>query len=106
MLSSTDRFVNELKKELSSENVLSEIEERYAYAQDASNSLNIYNIPDAVVFVRNTKDVVNVIKKAARLCLHAAFLSFTHPFTGEVMTFTVCPDFLYINSQDLKKIFI
>lgn len=47
----------------------------------------------------------NVIKKAARLCLHAAFLSFTHPFTGEVMTFTVCPDFLYINSQDLKKIF-
>ena len=66
MLSSTDRFVNELKKELSSENVLSEIEERYAYAQDASNSLNIYNIPDAVVFVRNTKDVVNVIKKAAK----------------------------------------
>ena len=64
MLSSTDKFVNELKKELSSENVLSEIEERYAYAQDASNSLNIYNIPDAVVFVKDTKDVVNVIKKA------------------------------------------
>ncbi len=64
MLSSTDRFVDELRKELSSENVLSELEERYAYAQDASNSLNIYNIPDAVVFVRDTKDVVNVINKA------------------------------------------
>jgi len=66
MLSSTDRFIKEIRNDLPSESVLSEVEERYAYAQDASNSLNIYNIPDAVVFVQNTQDVVNVIKKATK----------------------------------------
>ena len=64
MLSSTDKFIKELRKELEPQNVLSEVEERYAYAQDASNSLNIYNIPDAVVFVRCREDVISVVKKA------------------------------------------
>lgn len=34
------------------------------------------------------------IKKADRLCLHAAFLSFTHPFTHEHLEFESRPDFL------------
>ncbi|MBR6098829.1 FAD-binding protein [bacterium] len=66
MLNSTNRFIKELRKELTSENVLSELEERYAYAQDASNSINIAGIPDAVVFVRNTEDVISVVKKAKK----------------------------------------
>lgn len=66
MLSSTEKFIKELKKELTPDNVLSTIEERYAYAQDASNLPSISKIPDAVVFVNNTADVVNVIKKAKK----------------------------------------
>lgn len=66
MLNSTTKFIKELKKDLTPENVLSEVEERYAYAQDASNSNISPKIPDAVVFVRNTQDVVNVIKKAKK----------------------------------------
>ena len=66
MLNSTNKFIKELQKDLTPDNVLSAIEERYAYAQDASNSVNISQIPDAVVFVRNTQDVINVIKKAGK----------------------------------------
>ena len=66
MLNSTNKFIKELQKDLTPDNVLSAIEERYAYAQDASNSVDISQIPDAVVFVRNTQEVINVIKKAGK----------------------------------------
>lgn len=65
MLNSTTKLIKELEKELTPENVLSTVEERYAYAQDASNS-NAVKMPDAVVFVRDRQDVINVVKKAKK----------------------------------------
>lgn len=59
-------LIKELKKNLSPENVLSTVEECYAYAQDASNSRNIKNIPDAVVFVRTVEDVQRVVMNARK----------------------------------------
>ena len=66
MLNSTKNLIHELEKELTSENVLSTKEECYAYAQDASNTRIITNIPDAVVFVRDKNDVIEVVKKASK----------------------------------------
>ena len=65
MLNSKAKLIKELEKELTPENVLSTVEERYAYAQDASN-YNMVRMPDAVVFVRNKQDVINVVKKAKK----------------------------------------
>ena len=59
-------LIKELKKTLSPENVLTTIEECYAYAQDAANSRKIKNIPDAVVFVKTAEEVQRVIRNAAR----------------------------------------
>lgn len=59
-------LIKELKKTLSPENVLTTLEECYAYAQDAANSRRIKHIPDAVVFVKSTEDVQRVVKNAAR----------------------------------------
>ncbi len=59
-------LIKELKKTLSPENVLTTIEECYAYAQDAANSRKIKNIPDAVVFVKTVEEVQRVIRNAAR----------------------------------------
>jgi len=66
MSTSTENFIKEIKSELSSDNVLSTKEECYAYAQDASNSRVITNIPDAVVFVRSKEDVIEVVNKARK----------------------------------------
>lgn len=57
-------LISQLKKELSSSNVLSTLEERYAYAQDASNSPEYKSIPDAVVFVENIEQVQQVVRLA------------------------------------------
>jgi len=59
-------FIKELRKTLSPENVLTTLEECYAYAQDAANSKTVKNIPDAVVFVKSTEDVQRVVANAAR----------------------------------------
>ena len=59
-----NNLISELKKSLSSENVLTDIEERYAYAQDATNIRRIKNLPDAVVFVENKEQVQKVVKLA------------------------------------------
>ncbi len=59
-------LIKELKKNLSPENVLSTVEECYAYAQDAANSRRIKNIPDAVVFVRTVEDVQRVVMNARK----------------------------------------
>ena len=84
MLNSTNKFIKELQKDLTPDNVLSAIEERYAYAQDASNSVNISQIPDAVVFVRNTQDVINVIKKAGKYKIPVNFF----PLYGKELLLT------------------
>lgn len=56
------KLVSDLKKEFS--DVLSAPEERYAYAQDASNTRSIKNIPDAVVFVNSTEEIQKLVKIA------------------------------------------
>lgn len=59
-----NRLLSDLKKNLSSSNVLETLEERYVYAQDASNRKHMENLPDAVVFVENTEQVQKVVKLA------------------------------------------
>lgn len=58
------KLIKDLQKTLSAENVLSTTEERYAYAQDATNSRQIKNLPDAVVFVETVEQVKDVVKLA------------------------------------------
>lgn len=60
----TNKLISDLKKTLSSCNVLETLEERYAYAQDATNIKEIKNLPDVVVFVENIEQVQNVVKLA------------------------------------------
>lgn len=64
MLTKNKNLINDLKKQLSKENVLTTLEERYAYSQDASNLKDIKNIADAVVFVENIEQIQNVVKIA------------------------------------------
>lgn len=64
MLMKTNKLISDLKKTLSSCNVLDTLEERYAYAQDATNIKEIKNLPDVVVFVENIEQVQNVVKLA------------------------------------------
>ena len=64
MLMKTNKLISDLKKTLSSCNVLETLEERYAYAQDATNIKDIKNLPDVVVFVENIEQVQNVVKLA------------------------------------------
>ena len=59
-----NKLINDLKKSLTADNVLSTTEERYVYAQDATNSRKIKNLPDAVVFVETTEQVQEVVKLA------------------------------------------
>ena len=53
-----------LKSHLNNDNVLSKLEERYCYAEDASNLVNEKQIPDLVVFVETIDDVQKIVKYA------------------------------------------
>lgn len=57
-----NKLISDLKKELPC--VLHALEERYAYAQDATNIRKITNLPDAVVFVENIEEIQQVVKIA------------------------------------------
>ena len=59
-----NKLISDLKKNIPASNVLDTLEERYAYAQDASNLITIKNLPDAVVFVENAEQVQAVVKLA------------------------------------------
>lgn len=61
-----NKLIKDLQKDLNSENVLSTIEERYAYAQDATNAKKIEHLPDAVVFVENAEQVQKVVQTARK----------------------------------------
>lgn len=61
-----NRLIKDLKNALTPNNVLSELEERYAYAQDAANSRQINNLPDVVVFVENIEQVQEVVRLAKK----------------------------------------
>ena len=58
------KIIEKLKKIVSAENVLTDIEERYVYALDATNKQNVENLPDVVVFVETTEQVQEIMKLA------------------------------------------
>ena len=53
-----------LAQMLPSENVLKTEEERYVYAEDATNTRASQKLPDAVVFVENIEQVQQVVRYA------------------------------------------
>lgn len=59
-----NKLYSDLKKTLSSENVLTTLEERYAYSLDASNLKHINSLPDAVVFVENIEQIQKIVQLA------------------------------------------
>lgn len=54
----------DLKNILPPKNVLLELEERYAYSQDATNLREINSIADAVVFVETVEEIQSVVRIA------------------------------------------
>ena len=58
------KIIEKLKKIVAPQNVLTELEERYVYALDATNKQNIKNLPDVVVFVEKTEQVQEILKFA------------------------------------------
>ncbi len=58
------KAITELEKALSPQNVLHEIEERYAYSQDASDSPEIHSLPDVVVFAETIEQVQEIVRIA------------------------------------------
>ena len=56
--------VDDLKKIIKRENILSNLEERFCYAEDSANLKEQNALPDVVVFVETIEDVQKVIKYA------------------------------------------
>jgi len=63
MLTNSD-LIKQLKQIVSPQNVLTDLEERYVYALDATNKQNIENLPDVVVFVETAEQVQEILKIA------------------------------------------
>src|SRR5574344_100323 len=59
-----NKLIKDLQKELTPKNVLTTLEECYAYSKDALNSKEITGVPDVVVFVDTTAQVQEVVKLA------------------------------------------
>jgi len=59
-----NKIISELKIALPPQNILTALEERYAYSQDASNLPHIDAVPDAVVFAENVEQVQAVVRLA------------------------------------------
>lgn len=59
-----NKAITELEKALSPQNVLHEIEERYAYSQDASDSPNVHSLPDVVVFAETIEQIQEIVRIA------------------------------------------
>ena len=60
------RLIKDLKKILPREDLLTDLEERYAYSQDAANTPDIKQIADAVVFAKTIEEVQQIVKTAAK----------------------------------------
>lgn len=58
------KIIEELKQIVSSQNVLTDFEERYVYALDATNKSNIEQLPDVVVFVQTIEQVQKIMRLA------------------------------------------
>ena len=59
-----NKAITELEKALTPQNVLHEIEERYAYSQDASDTPEIHSLPDVVVFAETIEQVQEIVRIA------------------------------------------
>ena len=66
MSNNKQSLIRALSKTLGTSHVLSTVEECYAYSQDASNTREITKIPDAVVFVETSDEVLEVVKFARK----------------------------------------
>lgn len=53
----SEKLTKDLLKVLPKNQVLTSIEERYAYSQDALNVKDVENLADAVVFVENIEQI-------------------------------------------------
>lgn len=60
---------NNLQKIVKKCNLLTELEERYCYAQDATNTRVEPKLPEAVVFVETIEEVQSVLKFANKRCI-------------------------------------
>lgn len=58
------KIIEKIKQIVSDENVLTDLEERYVYALDATNKQNIENLPDVVVFVETIEQVQEIVRLA------------------------------------------
>ena len=58
------KIIEKLKQIVTPQNVLTDLEERYVYALDATNKQNVKNLPDVVVFVETVEQVQQVVKIA------------------------------------------
>ena len=65
-MSNSKKLIKELTKTLGTERVLHSREECYAYSKDASNTRETCNIPDAVLFVETTEEVLDVVRFARK----------------------------------------
>lgn len=59
-----NKIIDKIKQIVGVQNVLTELEERYVYAQDATNKQNIETLPDVVVFVETLEQIQQVAKLA------------------------------------------
>lgn len=59
-----NKVIEKTKQIVSAQNVLTELEERYVYAFDATNKQNVENLPDVVVFVETAEQVQQIVKLA------------------------------------------
>ena len=64
LLKNNKEKFNKLKTFLNSNNVLTRLEERYCYAQDAANIQEQTQTPDIIVFVQTIEDLQKVLKYA------------------------------------------
>ncbi len=103
------KLISDIKKTLPSENILTEIEERYSYAQDASNSKDITKLPDVVVFPETIEEVQKVVKLAKKykmpvICRGAGTNvvgACKTPKGGIVLNFSKMNKILEINNENM-----
>lgn len=65
----SEKLTKNLLKILPKSQVLTGLEERYAYSQDALNVMEVKKLADAVVFVENIEQVQEVVKLANKYCI-------------------------------------
>ena len=101
--------VDDLRKFLKTENLLTNEEERYCYAQDSANLHQKTELPDAVVFVETIEEVQNIVKYAnlhkipviSRGAGTNTVGSCTCPKGGIVLNFSKMNKILDFNPEDM-----